>query len=95
MELLERYFEGKQQLRDIPRWTTNQTFINQVSKCPIPADQDCETCEKLLFSISIRDYPLKPLFWFKDSVMDSTNPYYVNKRQGEGDIIEKFQKHSL
>ena len=95
MELLERHFEGKLQLRDIPKSTTNQTFINQVSKCPIPADQDGETCEKLLFSISIRGYPLMTLFWFRDIVMDSRSPFHVNKRQGEGGIIKKIQKHCL
>ena len=95
IESLNKHFEGNLQLRDIPRWTNNQTFINQVSKCPIPPNEHCETCEKLLFSIKIRGYPLKPVNWYKDSVMDSTNPYYVNKRQGDGDIIQKFEKHCL
>lgn len=61
----------------------------------VPADNLCDVCEKLFFSYSLRGYPIKELDWFKNEVMDSYSSYYLTKRSGEGDIVQKFTKHCL
>ena len=87
---LTEHFRGKLNLTNVPSWETDPTWLNDIQRCPVPINMDCEICLKLMFSKNVRGKAIKPMSWFNDYEKDMSSVHVFDLYPEVHEIAYKY-----
>ena len=87
---LTEHFRGKSNLTNVPSWETDLTWLNDIQRCPLPINMDCEICLKLMFSKNVMGKAIKPMSWFNDYEKDMSSIHVLDLYPEVHEIAYKY-----